>query len=416
MILSPVPALFADRHDRTFNICAPAWYGGSFLLSMAVIPRIARVPLTAKQPESCPLCGSRSLTRRGMRKKKLEIVQLWRCSSCKRVFTPGPAALRNKTYPLRMILMALTDYDTGYTLEETAARLKKKANRNVSPSTIATWLQEYNQHCTYRRLRAKGLTRFPANQTIRSIKLYHRQVYGYAYHRPKCDFLREGGLDDKRKGDTRFASVADFLETIPTVCPHDLFTREEDPKARASQAQPAFADTSRIVVNRKENAATHTAALIIPSVGNNKLRHEMLQRFMLANDSVTVAIEIPIWLTEAEIASLEREHAIELAPETGVPRVITGHIDFLQVRNGAVHILDYKPDAQTKKPIAQLAIYALALTRRIPGLKLFDIKCAWFNEHEYCEFFPRTLLSRALKSRSLVRPAPIEARPRRSYL
>jgi hypothetical protein len=45
----------------------------------------------------------------------------------------------------------------------------------------------------------------------------------------------------------------------------------------------------------------------------------------------------------------------------------------LQVLNGAVHILDYKPDARTNKPIAQLAIYALALTRLIPCLKLFDI-------------------------------------------
>jgi hypothetical protein len=27
----------------------------------------------------------------------------------------------------------------------------------------------------------------------------------------------------------------------------------------------------------------------------------------------------------------------------------------------------------------------------VPGLKLFDIKCAWFNEQEYLEFFPRTL-------------------------
>jgi hypothetical protein len=54
----------------------------------------------------------------------------------------------------------------------------------------------------------------------------------------------------------------------------------------------------------------------------------------------------------------------------------------------------YKPDAATNKPIAQLAIYALALTRRIPGLRLFDIKCAWFNEDQYCEFFPRTLLAR----------------------
>ena len=118
----------------------------------------------------------------------------------------------------------------------------------------------------------------------------------------------------------------------------------------------------------------------------------MLQKFMLANDSVTIAVEVPIWLKEDDIAALERQHGIELVPRVGAAeRSITGHIDFLQVRNGAVHILDYKPDARTNKPIAQLAIYALALTRLVPSLKLFDIKCAWFNEEEYCEFFPRTL-------------------------
>jgi hypothetical protein len=25
-----------------------------------------------------------------------------------------------------------------------------------------------------------------------------------------------------------------------------------------------------------------------------------------------------------------------------------------------------------------------------PGLRLFDIKCAWFDHEEYSEFFPRT--------------------------
>jgi transposase-like protein len=362
---------------------------------MSALPRIARVPLTAKPPEACPHCGSHVLTRRGTRRKKLEIVQLWRCSSCKRVFTPGPAALHNKTYPLRMILSALTDYDTGYTLEETAARLRKKAHRHVSPSTVRAWLDAYKQHCTYRRLRAEGLRRYPAQQTIRSITLYHRQIYSYAYHRPKLEFVRKGALDDKRAGDNRFAALADFLENIPATCPHNLFRRDGDPKARASQAQPEFADVSRIIVNHKENAATQTAALIIPAVGNNKLRHETLQRFMLANDSVTVAIEVPIWLDEEDITALEHQHGIEIAARVGTERrAITGHIDFLQVRNGAVHVLDYKPDARTNKPIAQLAIYALALTRRVPGLKLFDIKCSWFNEHEYCEFFPRTLFVR----------------------
>jgi len=360
------------------------------------IPHIARVPLTSKQPDACPYCGGKSLTRRGTRRKKLEIVQLWRCAACKRTFTPGPAALHNKTYPLRLILSALTDYDLGYTLEESAARLQKKAHRAVASSTITSWLDAYSKHCSYRRLRAAGLRRYPATQTIRSIKLYHRQVYGYAYHWPKLDFVRNGTLDDKRIGDTRFAALADFLESVPITCPHDLFRREDDPKARASQATPTWADASHIIINSKQNAATDTAALIIPAVGNNKLRHETLQQFMLCNDSVTVAVEIPIWLVENDIAALEREHGIELVPRSGNPRAITGHIDFLQVRNGCVHVLDYKPDARTNKPIAQLAIYALALTRRVPGLKLFDIKCAWFNEHEYCEIFPRTLFSSAV--------------------
>jgi hypothetical protein len=45
------------------------------------------------------------------------------------------------------------------------------------------------------------------------------------------------------------------------------------------------------------------------------------------------------------------------------------------------------------KPFAQLTIYALALSH-LTGIPLFDFKCAWFNEHQYCEFFPRTILAR----------------------
>ena len=218
-------------------------------------------------------------------------------------------------------------------------------------------------HTTFRRLRAEAITIYPPAQTIRTS--YHRRskltlLYRNAQHR-------------------RFTPLAVFLESIPTSCPHDLF-RNGEPKARASQAHPVFVDIANVTVNRKENIATSTAALIIPAVGNNKLRHETLQNFMLANDSTTLAVEIPIWLTEEEIRALEIKYGIELAPRSeGHPRTITGHIDFLQVRKDAVHTLDYKPDARTNKPVAQLVIYALALTVRVPGLQLFDIKCAWFN-------------------------------------
>ena len=272
---------------------------------MSPRPRIARVPHTSKRPEACPYCGGRNFTRRGTREKRLEIAQLWFCKSCKRTFTPSPAGLRNKTFPLRTILSALTDYNLGYSLKATVARLKKKTHHTVSLSTITSWLNDYKQHCSYRRLRAQGLRRYPPEQTIRSIKLYHRQVYGYAFHRPKLELLRAGTLDDKRTGDKHLAGVADFFERIPVTCPHDLFRRDDDPKARASQAHPAFAEVSRVIVNRKQNAATEAAALIIPAVGNNKLRHETLQRFMLANDSVTLAIEVPIWLREHDIGALE---------------------------------------------------------------------------------------------------------------
>jgi ATP-dependent exoDNAse (exonuclease V) beta subunit len=216
------------------------------------------------------------------------------------------------------------------------------------------------------------------------VKLYHRQVYEYAYHRPKLALLAQGAEN------ARFAGgLASFLEAVPKTCPHDLFTAS----VRASQTAADFIDRKRLTAQGKENFATHTAAVVIPAVGNNYLRHEKLQRFMLANDSVTVAVAVPIWLTRADITALERHHGIRLLPESGTAdQTITGHIDFLQIRNGGVHILDYKPDARTNRPFAQLTIYALALTR-LAGLRLFDIKCAWFNEDQYCEFFPRTVLA-----------------------
>jgi hypothetical protein len=291
--------------------------------------------------------------------------------------------LRHKTYPLRFVLTAITLYHLGYSLDETAAKLRARHGHRIARSTIANWLAEHRTLTTYDRLRDQGRRLFKPTQTIRAIKLYHRQVYKFEYHRAKLALLRQG------REHARFAAVADFLERVPADCPHELFEGSE----RASKSPLAALDTKRLIVTSKENFATRMAALVIPTVGNNRLRHEALQRFMLVNDSTTIAVEVPIWIAPDTIRALEREHSIHLRPD-GAEGALTGHIDFLQVRNGAVHVLDYKPDARTNRPIAQLTIYALALTRLIPGLKLFDIKCAWFNEEEYCEFFPRALLQK----------------------
>ena len=196
--------------------------------------RPATAPHTYKLPEACPRCGSHTISRKGVRKKKLEIVQLWRCASCKRTFTPGPAALRNKTYPIRLVLQALTLYNLGYSLNETARRLKSKSGRAISPSTIATWIGAHKEHTTFRRLRAEATTIYPPAQTIRSIKLYHRQVYAYAYHRSKLALMR---CNPQHR---RFEALATFLGNIPSTCPHELFRRRGRSKGQSLASAPGF--------------------------------------------------------------------------------------------------------------------------------------------------------------------------------
>ena len=59
----------------------------------------------------------------------------------------------------------------------------------------------------------------------------------------------------------------------------------------------------------------------------------------------------------------------------------------MKKETGMVHTLDYKPNASKEKPIEQLTWYALALSR-LTGLRLFEFKCAWFDDKDFYEFYP----------------------------
>ena len=114
-----------------------------------------------------------------------------------------------------------------------------------------------------------------------------------------------------------------------------------------------------------------------------------------------VAVEIPVYLTKEDIAYY-RGRGFTLDFESDF---ITGHIDFLQVRDGYLQILDYKPDARKEKHAhVQLTIYALALARRA-NLPLKNFKCAWFDEKDYFEFFPPKGVYRP-KARPELSPPP----------
>jgi len=137
----------------------------------------------------------------------------------------------------------------------------------------------------------------------------------------------------------------------------------------------------------KKSSASTIANLVIQSISNNKMRHEVLEEFMLFNDSVTVAIEVPVILDSEDINHYKFELNFDIPFLINEGEYLTGHIDMIQIRNGSIYIMDFKPSAKKEKPIEQLTIYALALSR-LTGIRLYHFKCAWFDSKDYFEFFP----------------------------
>ena len=153
-------------------------------------------------------------------------------------------------------------------------------------------------------------------------------------------------------------------------------------------------DLSQVTIQEKNNFATRLTDFVIQAVNNNKARHDELQKFMIANDSVTIATEIPVFISNEDLKEFKK---VGFDIPIKLNKILTGHIDFLQVRNNSIHILDYKPNAKRDKPISQLTIYALALSK-LTGMKLTDFKCAWFDENSYYEFFPLPIVYKKLRN------------------
>jgi len=334
--------------------------------------------------ERCLFCSGKRITRKGRRRKKFETIQLWYCRDCDQVFTPR--ALKGKTYPIPVILDGLGYYNTGYSLETSAKRLKERYGIMVTPTTLSRWLREFKELTTYARLRESGMVLFPPHQVIQSTRLHHRQVYHYRIHRAKLELL----LNDRHQ--KNLAPLSSFLLSMAASCPHRLFRQE----GRGSDIKVRF-DTDGVSIREKQNFATRISQLALQGVSQNKRRHDSVQKFMLLNDYVTVATEVPVYLIPEDIQHFKSKLGFQIPFEDNA--TLTGHIDALQVRNGALHILDYKPNARHEKPIEQLTFYALALSRRT-GLRLYDFKCAWFDENHYFEFFPLHVVLK--KSRKVI--------------
>ncbi len=347
---------------------------------------------TEKLAEHCPYCTSNKFVKRGTRKKKLEIVQLYLCRDCHRTFTAQ--FIKGKHFPMNLIIEGLNYYNLGFGLEETCRLLGQKFGVPVpglssventiapTPSTLAGWVKEYSQLCRYSRLRPFAIKMYKPEDTVEVTNMAHRQIYRFRYHRAKMQLVL------KEFKNQRFGPLKEYLEAVSSETPHQYF---QDGK-RISEIKTKF-DKAQMIIRSKTNYANALAKFVLQAVKENKFRHEALQRFFIANDSVTVASEVPVYIKKEDIEHMQNQLNFKVTEDLDKFKnkdgkiLMTGHIDLLQVRNGLVHILDFKPHAAKEKPIEQLTWYALALSR-LTGLRLYEFKCGWFDDKDYFEFYP----------------------------
>lgn len=325
-------------------------------------------PTIQSKLDFCPFCDGRRIVKRGLRKNSLRELQIYSCKDCGKYFS-SLAGLKGVKYPPRVIARALCLYNLGHSQEEAARRIASEHRIKVPRRTISDWISGYRSITTFHRLRASAIEQFPDGM-LKERTLEHQQVYEYKVHLPKLALMTHAVARDVA------VKVKNYLLGIFEHFPDGLFQEDRtanlDQQAVPDDQQPAPPTAMRSSKSRfetlplarieKQNLANDLAALGLLLARKTKDRHPSVQDFMLANDSCTIACEVPVYLTAEEIRYYKSKGFFVTLPESQKP--ITGHIDVVQARNGFIHLLDYKPKAREIDPVNQLLVYALAFGSR----------------------------------------------------
>ncbi len=333
--------------------------------------------MAEKSAIRCPSCSSKNIVKAGKKYLKQQTAQRYKCSLCNKFFSDKQ--LKHKTYLPKIILSSTSIYNFGNTLEQTKNIIAKKFKTSVPITTIQSWIKEYSGVCTFARLRKQAINLYKPEDIIFQQALSHIQPYTFKCHKAKLDILI--------KENRQFSAIKNYIEKINSKeFPHHIFTYNKEENKNSQRASQLKFSHLKIETKSKNNFACKLASLALNLAKSNNERHQAIQDFMLINDSTTIAAEIPIYLTNWDAGYYKNQKGF-IFPLNEYPTPITGHIDILQIRNGLIHILDYKPEADKINPIEQLTIYALALSRKL-NLPLYYFKAAWFDENNYYEFFP----------------------------
>jgi len=189
----------------------------------------------------------------------------------------------------------------------------------------------------------------------------HGWFYHYRLHIPKSQNLL-----------LEYPELQEFLQAIFTSCPHEKFMQGP----RSSKLRFSV-DVELTELPGHEICDLAAASL---QYGSYSTAHTNVEMGLLAADSKTISVEVPLWLDPEELEGFETLF------ESDQP--LTGHVDILRVENGKVWIWDYKPDASREKWAAtQLNTYATMLSKRT-GVSLDNIMCGYFDEETSFVFKP----------------------------
>jgi hypothetical protein len=199
---------------------------------------------------------------------------------------------------------------------------------------------------------------------IKKVSFKHGWWYFYRVHEPKTNSLTK-----------KFPELKSFLYDIFDNCPHDYFAVEP----RSSHLQ---FNLNNLNIKHIPNHELNTLAKngLETNAKRFTTAHPRVQLFMLEEDSNTIAIEVPLWLKNNELANYE-----SLFNSTNP---LTGHIDALRIEDDKIWIWDYKPNASLEKfASTQTFFYAYMLAKRTQ-IPLDHFRCGYFDSTNTYVFDP----------------------------
>lgn len=228
----------------------------------------------------CPICGGKQVTKKGKRETRYKSRQIYYCKSCGKKFVENK--LRNKTYSPKVIINAISYYNLGFTLDEASRLVNRRFKVKTSKSSVHNWINEFSDVCSFRKMRDKVLKDFDRDVVFTNSFEHQGLEYKFRYHKAKLKKLA-----------SNYPGLVRYLERFEEGCPSEFFEGGE----RCSQLNLRV----RLKESGRRNQACKLAELALKAVDYNRQRHEIVEKFMLMNDTATIASEIPVWLWEKNL-------------------------------------------------------------------------------------------------------------------